>query len=80
MYMSPVALPYRLVIQYSLIIAKAVSKIGRPNAISETTIVNAVYALVAPSIDITDIINPRKYAPVEPMNIFAGLKLYGKIP
>ncbi len=61
-------------------IAKSVSNIGRPRATKDTTIVNAVYAFVAPSIDITDRTKPKKYAPVEPIKIFAGLKLYGRNP
>ena len=63
-----------------LIIAHIVSKIGNPNTIKGNTITAAVYVLAAPKIDITDNENPKKFEPVSPINVFAGVKLKGKNP
>ena len=41
---------------------------------------NAVYVFATPKIDITASENPKKFEPVSPINVLAGLKLYGKNP
>ena len=63
-----------------LIIAHIVSNIGNPKAISGNTITAAVYVLADPNIDITANENPKKFEPVSPINVFAGVKLNGKNP
>ncbi len=63
-----------------LIIAKTVSKIGSPSASTGIISVIAVVPFNVPSIDMAARTNPKKYAPVSPIKILAGLKLWGKNP
>ena len=63
-----------------LIIAHTVSKIGNPKTIKGKTITAAVYVLAEPNIEITAKENPKKFEPVSPKNVFAGVKLNGKNP
>lgn len=59
-------------------IANIVSNIGKPSTINGATNTNTVYVLATPKIDITAKLNPRKFEPTSPTNVFAGLKLNGK--
>ncbi len=63
-----------------LIIAKIVSNTGNANTISGATITIAVYVFATPKIDITAKLNPKKFDPVSPIKVFAGLKLKGINP
>ena len=63
-----------------LIIAHNVSNIGTASTIIGSTITTAVYVLATPKIDIIDSVNPKKFEPVSPINVFAGAKLNGKNP
>ena len=63
-----------------LIIAQTVSNIGSPKTISGKTITAAVYVLADPNIEITANENPKKFEPVSPINVLAGVKLNGKNP
>ena len=56
------------------------SKIGSPNIKIGTANVITADILSIPCTDIQAKINPKNSAPVSPINIFAGLKLYGKNP
>ena len=56
------------------------SNIGKPSTINGATNTNTVYVLATPKIDITAKLNPRKFEPTSPTNVFAGLKLNGKKP
>lgn len=63
-----------------LTIANKVSNIGRARTINGATKTIAVYVFATPSIDIIAKLKPKNCAPTSPMNVFAGLKLYGKNP
>ena len=63
-----------------LTIANNTSNIGNPNTITGNTITANVYVLAIPKIDTIANINPKKFEPVSPINVFAGEKLYGKNP
>ena len=63
-----------------LVIANNTSNIGNPNTITGNTITAAVYVLATPKIETTASINPKKFEPVSPINVFAGEKLNGKNP
>jgi hypothetical protein len=63
-----------------LIIAHNVSAIGNPKTISGNTITANVYVFATPKIAIIDKENPKKFDPVSPINVFAGVKLNGKNP
>ena len=63
-----------------LTIAKSVSNIGRARTIIGATITIAVYVLAIPIIEIIDKQYPKKFEPVSPIKVLAGLKLYGKNP
>ena len=63
-----------------LIIAHSVSNIGNPNTISGNIITAKVYVFAIPNIAIIEIVYPKKFEPVSPINVFAGAKLNGKNP
>ena len=63
-----------------LIIANITSNIGNPKTITGNTITAAVYVLATPKIDTIASINPKKFDPTSPINVFAGEKLNGKNP
>ena len=56
------------------------SKTGNAKTISGATITTKVYVFATPNIEITDKQYPKKLEPVSPINVLAGLKLYGKNP
>lgn len=63
-----------------LIIAHSVSNIGSPKTINGKTITAIVYVFATPNIDIIDNEYPKKFEPVSPINVLAGVKLNGKNP
>lgn len=63
-----------------LTMANNVSNIGNPKTINGAIITIAVYVFATPIIEIIDKEKPKKFDPVSPINVFAGLKLYGKNP
>ena len=63
-----------------LIIAQIVSNIGSPKTINGNTITAIVYVFATPNIDIIDSEYPKKFEPVSPINVLAGVKLNGKNP
>ena len=63
-----------------LIIAHIVSNTGSANTIRGAIITIAVYVFATPNIDIIESEYPKKFEPVSPINVFAGLKLNGIKP
>ena len=60
--------------------ANIVSNKGNASTINGATITIAVYVFAIPKMEIIDKQYPKKLDPVSPINVLAGLKLYGKNP